>query len=176
MRGPLYLRPLESPHIDVWYSSQPVGIHTINTYMKAMAKLGNLDTTNKEFTNHSIRKTTVCKLQQAGVSNDKIIAVTGHRNEMSLKAYSNIDATEHKRISNILSHQQSVQPPSQQYHKSTTSLATPSNAISPSVHSLPQFSFSNCTVYFDSSHIPHVFATVPPVKKRKMIIDSDSDE
>ena len=30
--GPLYLRPLESPHIDVWYSSQPVGIHTINTY------------------------------------------------------------------------------------------------------------------------------------------------
>ena len=45
--GPLYLRPLESPHIDVWYSSQPVGIQTINAYMKNMAKLGNLDITNK---------------------------------------------------------------------------------------------------------------------------------
>ena len=56
--------------------------------MKNIAKLGNLDITNKKFTNHSIRKTTVCKLQKAGVSNDKIMAVTGHRNEMSLKAYS----------------------------------------------------------------------------------------
>ena len=36
--GPLYLRPLESPHIDVWYSSQPVGIQTINAYMKNMVR------------------------------------------------------------------------------------------------------------------------------------------
>ena len=28
--------------------------------------------------------TTVCKLQKAGVSNDTIAAVTGHRNEQSL--------------------------------------------------------------------------------------------
>lgn len=173
--GPLYLRPLESPHVDVWYSSQSVGIQTINGYMKAMAKLGNLDITNKRFTNHSIRKTTVCKLQQAGVSNDKIIAVTGHRNETSLKAYSNIDAIEHKRISNILSHHQSVQPPSQQCHESSTSVTRPSNAVSPSAHSLPQFSFSNCTVYFNSSHMPHCSAKAPPVKKRKTIIESDSD-
>ena len=87
---------------------------------------------------------------------------------MSLKAYSNIDAAEHKRISNILSHHQSFQPPSQQYHEST---ARPSNALSSSAHSLPQFSFSNCTVYFDSSHMPHGSAEVPPVKKCKIIID-----
>ena len=70
--GPLYLRPLEPPYsnCDVWYSSQSVGLHTINAYMKNMAKLGNLDITNKKFTNHGIRKNTVCKLQKAGVSND----------------------------------------------------------------------------------------------------------
>ena len=32
--GPLYLRPLESPPEDVWYSSQPVGVQIINTYMR----------------------------------------------------------------------------------------------------------------------------------------------
>jgi len=60
--GPLYLRPLDKPREDVWYSSQLVGVNTIDTYMKKMAKLGNLDFTNKKFTNHSVRKTTVCKL------------------------------------------------------------------------------------------------------------------
>ena len=58
----------------------------MNTYMKSMAKLANLDITNKKFTNHSIRKTIVYNLQKARVSNNKITAVTGHHNEMSLKA------------------------------------------------------------------------------------------
>ena len=64
--GPLYLRPLEKFRQDVWYSSQPVGVNTIDTYMKKMATLGNLDSTNKKFTNHSVRKTTVQKLQKVG--------------------------------------------------------------------------------------------------------------
>lgn len=173
--GPLYLRPLESPHADVWYSSQPVGIQTINTYMKNMAKLGNLDITNKKFTNHSIRKTTVCKLQKAGVSNDKIIAVTGHRNEMSLKAYSNVDLDEHKKISSILS-DQSVQPSLQENGNSrvehvplpTTSSSRSNTALS----SAPHYNFSNCTVYFNSATMHNS----PPIKKRRVIIDSDSDD
>ena len=173
--GPLYLRPLDSPHIDVWYSSQPAGIHTINSYMKNMAKLGKLDITNKKFTNHSIRKTTVCKLQKAGISNDKIVAVTGHRNEMSLKAYSDVNVDEHRRISNILSHadDQSTRPPLQQYCKSNVGISATSNVM-PSTH----FSFSNCTVYFDGSNMSQYGCSKPPpaIKKRKVIIDSDSDE
>ena len=94
--GPLYLQPLESPHTDVRYLSQLVGIYTIDSYMNNIATLGNLDITNKKFTNHSIRKITVCKLRKVGVSNDKIIVVTGYCNEMSLKAYSNVDVDEHK--------------------------------------------------------------------------------
>jgi len=39
--------------------------------------------------------TTVCKLQKAGVSNDTIAAVTGHRNEQSLRSYSNADLEDH---------------------------------------------------------------------------------
>jgi len=66
--GPLYLRPLEKPKRDVWFSTQPVGVNKINSYVKELATLGGLECTNKRFTNHSVRKTTVHKLQKAGVS------------------------------------------------------------------------------------------------------------
>ena len=78
--GPLYLRPLDQPRNDVWYSLQPIGERTINTFMKELAKRGGLDYTNKRFTNHSVRKITVRKLQKAGVTNDKISAIYGHQN------------------------------------------------------------------------------------------------
>ena len=38
-----------------------------------MATLAGFDTTNKWFTNYSVHKTTVMKLQKAGVSKDKIV-------------------------------------------------------------------------------------------------------
>ncbi len=38
--------------------------------MEVIAQQGALDATSKNFTNHGIRKTTVSKLQKAGVSND----------------------------------------------------------------------------------------------------------
>ena len=101
--GPLYLRPLAKLQGNLWYSAQPVGIHKINSYMKEIAKLGGLDGTNKRFTNHSIRKTTVQKLQKAGISNDKIVAVTGHCNEQSLRDYASADMDDHRHISAILS-------------------------------------------------------------------------
>ena len=34
--GPLYLRPLDSPQQDTQYSLQPVGVCTIDTYMKKL--------------------------------------------------------------------------------------------------------------------------------------------
>jgi len=71
--------------------------------MKCIATQGGLSQTNKKFTNHSVRKTTVRKLQKAGISNDKIAAITGHRNEQSLRAYSNADSDDHQGISGILS-------------------------------------------------------------------------
>ena len=52
--GPLYLRPLDSPREDIWYSSQPVGVRKIDTYMRKISNLTGLDCTNRKFTNHSI--------------------------------------------------------------------------------------------------------------------------
>ena len=65
--GPLYLNPLHSFQAkrEVWYSSTPVGVNTINNYMKSMANAAGLDATGK-LTNHSVQKTTVRKLQKQG--------------------------------------------------------------------------------------------------------------
>ena len=70
--GPLYLTPLKKfqPDDKTWFLYQPVGVNTINSFMKELAKKAGLDVTNKHFTNHSLRKTTIQKLQKAGVSNE----------------------------------------------------------------------------------------------------------
>ena len=56
----------------------------------------------KHFTNHSVRKTT---LQKAGMSNDKIISITGHKTEQKIKAYVDTDLEDHRYISTLLSNQ-----------------------------------------------------------------------
>ena len=87
----------------MWYSVQPVGVNKIDRFMRLIAQRGELDVTNKNFTNHSVRKTTVRKLQKAGVSNDKIIAIKGHKNEQSIKYYADTDLDDQKSISRKLS-------------------------------------------------------------------------
>lgn len=77
--GPLYLCPLvkkrDWSQADIWYSRQPVGINNINTYLKKMALQAGLDCTDKHFTNHSVHKMTVKKLNKAGASGRDIIAI-----------------------------------------------------------------------------------------------------
>ena len=74
-------------------------VKTTLTHMQQMATLAGLDTTNKRFTNHSVCKTTVMKLQKAGVSNDKIVSITGHKNEQSLRDYTDVDMEDHAKRS-----------------------------------------------------------------------------
>ena len=160
--GPLYLQPLKHPREDQWYSVQPVGINQVDKYMKDMAAMAKLDTTNKNFTNHSIRKTTVCKLQKAGISNDKIAAITGHKNEQSLRDYASTDLDDHRKLSNVLSAVSTRAPLTEPDHNI--------NHAPSSAHSSSQFSFHNCTVHFYGGSAPN-----PPKKPKRIIIDSDED-
>ena len=133
----------------MWYAAQPVGVHTIDTYMKYIAMQGVLDLTNKKFTNHSVRKTTVHKLQKAGVSNDKITAVTGQRNEQSLQSYSNADLEDHQGMSKILSSGNSksnYNNSRSNYSNNNPVQANSSITFSSSFND--KYHFSNCTVYF----------------------------
>lgn len=65
--GPLYLRLLSQPKGTVWHSKQPVGINTINRYMKDIAEKAGLGKSGKNITNQSTRKTLVKKFKKAVV-------------------------------------------------------------------------------------------------------------
>ena len=57
----------------VWFPRQPVGVNTINQFMKNMTKEGGLDITANNFTNHSVRNTAVRKLKKGGASSREIM-------------------------------------------------------------------------------------------------------
>ena len=71
--------------------------------MKNMSQTAGLKTTNKHFTNHSVRKTTVQKFKKAGVAATDIMAITGHKNQQNLADYGELDECDHRRIGEILS-------------------------------------------------------------------------
>ena len=95
--------------------------------MKQMALAAGLDSANKHFTNHSVRKTTVRKLQKAGILNDKIAAITGHR---SLVDYAETDLEDHFKISKILSRPNRVP-------QTESSTCTPTTLLPHSTHTHP---------------------------------------
>ena len=180
MSGPLYLTPLRSFQADreVWYATTPVGVNTINNYMKSMANAAGLDGTGKRLTNHSVRKTTVRKLQKQGIPNSDIAAITGHRNVQSLQQYAEMEQENHAQISKALSSGSQcavARPPLRDCNpnmQTTPSFATP---IVPH-----QYNFSNCTVFFGntqaSSTSTQCEAVVTSRKRpRAYIIDSDED-
>ena len=158
--GPLYLTPLQKfKGRGVWYSEAPLGVNKIDSFMNTMAALAGLDTTNKKFTNHCVRKTLVRKLQKQGVTNDKIASITGHSSEQSLRDYADTDLSDHSSISKILSlpHRPSLES---QSFCTPVSQCNPSSAVSSS-HSASVASSSQ----YDSSYstqIPQYHSTSFP--------------
>ena len=135
--GPLYLRPLEIPREDTFYATW--GVRKIDTYMKEIAKLAGLHSSNKKLQIIASGRQ-LC----ARVSNGRITAIMEHHNEQSLKDYTEADEIEHMQlhVSSSLSNKSMV---------STSSLTV--STPSPTVQELnthteptPQFNFSNCNV------------------------------
>ena len=148
--------------------------------MKTMASLAGIDKSGRRYTNHSVRKTTVRKLQKAGISNDKIAAITGHKSEQTLRDYA--DMEDHQKISKILSSKKSdvvaVQPARVLQPLSQQSAGLPSSIS----QCPPQFVFNNCTVYMGTSNClssnttMEVHERVQPCWKRARIQDSDEED
>ena len=102
-RGPLYLTPLQCyDGKEVWFSRTIVGVNMINSFLKEMASNAGITKSNKRYTNHSVRKTTVRKLQRAGFCNDEISSITRYKSEQSLRDYAETDNIEHKNKSHTV--------------------------------------------------------------------------
>lgn len=178
--GPLYLTPLQNTEgKDVWFSNQKVGVNKINGYVREMAHLAGLDKSKKRYTNHSVRKATVRKLEKAGFSNDKIASITGHKSEQTLQEYSATDLDDHRQISHTLAHGR--QCPLQKTTNSLSPSVRHDTFTTSSMPSTGTYNFSHCTVSFNyytsttssSSSTSSLCVTAP--QKRARIEDSDSD-
>ena len=129
-----------------------------------MAAAAGLDVTKKQYTNHSIRKTTVKKLKKAGVSATEIMAITGHKNQQSLADYDKLNDEDHMRLSRILSSEKLaaskqpaqlslpehtiVMPPTLIHLQPLNPLVSVPNFAMPSA---PVFNIQNSTVIFGHS-------------------------
>ena len=81
----LFQRPKSFPDGQVWYENMAVGEHTLGKKMKVISQQAELST---EYTNHSIRATTITILDRCGFEARHIMYMSGHRNESSIKSYS----------------------------------------------------------------------------------------
>jgi len=85
-----YLRPLNYPRGDIWYADQPIGINTIAMVVKNLMKFKE---DSNLYTNHSLRRTAVCRMNQAGIDIESIKKRTGHNTNEGVMAYDVVDKT-----------------------------------------------------------------------------------
>lgn len=96
---------------EVWYDNMVVGERTLGEKMKNISKQANL---SRLYTNHSIRATSVTILDKSGFEARHIMAVSGHKNEASIRSYSKTDISTKRRMSETLSAELVVQGVSQE--------------------------------------------------------------
>lgn len=86
---------------EIWYDNMVVAANTLGNKMKCISKEANL---SLQYTNHSIRATTITILDRNGYEARHIMTVSGHRNEGSIKSYSKTDeTTKNKMASRLMS-------------------------------------------------------------------------
>ena len=84
-----------------WFTKRPLGLNTLLSKMKSISLRLKL---SKIYTNHCCRATAVTLLSSNGIEARKIMEVTGHKSESSLRSYDrNTSDSTKRKISNILS-------------------------------------------------------------------------
>ena len=91
-----YLKPLKNKKTDIWYADQPIGVNSIAKIVKSLVGKDGY------FTNHSLRRTAVSRLNQAGCSIEAVKKRTGHRTTEGVMAYDQRNEDDLRKESNAL--------------------------------------------------------------------------
>ena len=88
----LFQRPKRNVSIseNVWDDNMVIGERTLGEKMKNILQEGIINL-SKCYTKHSIRATAVTILDKSGFEARHIMAVSGHKNEASIRSYSKTD-------------------------------------------------------------------------------------
>ena len=87
-KDPFYLQAktddqIRKAHSDTWCKQEPMGIHSIGKLLPKACELAQIPMRG----NHRLRATTVQRLRQACVPDDKIIQIMGHKSARTLQVY-----------------------------------------------------------------------------------------
>ena len=80
------------PSDEVWYENRPFGKNKLSSLMKEISAEAGLYRT---YTNHSVTATAITMWANAGVKDREVVAISGHRNEASLRRYQNQPSVNH---------------------------------------------------------------------------------
>lgn len=89
--GNFYLQPLETPRQDIWFKDQAVGENKIGKMIKDLFEEAGI---NGHFTNHSLRRSKVTRMFQAGAQKNEVMRETGHRSDAGVLTYREFSRTE----------------------------------------------------------------------------------
>ena len=111
--GPCYLsiKYNRGSSDEICYKVQPMGENKINSMMKNIISETTIESSEKRFSNHSARKTLVCKIKKANLEKSSIAKVTGHRNIQSIDDCDEADEDEQGQLSWAISERNSTAKP-----------------------------------------------------------------
>ena len=145
---------------EIWFDRAPLGVNTLGNMMKEISIAAKL---SQIYTNHCIRATSVTILDRAGIPVHRIMQVSGHRNEGSVKVYCERQTLQQQRqCSEILAKQTEVsstdetvlaRKPLQQTHNTNKNEIryqnSFSNTTSPKFVDFGEARFENCNFTFN---------------------------
>ena len=94
-----YLKPLQNPYGNIWYSCVLLGHNTSECTIKSMCK--SAEVTGYK-TNHSLHATATTRLYHAGVDEQLIMERTGHKSLDRVRSYNRTSAKQQEYLSDIL--------------------------------------------------------------------------
>ncbi|CAC5423579.1 unnamed protein product [Mytilus coruscus] len=94
----LYLRPLKIPNGNIWYADQPIGRHSLANIEASICQEAGIGGYR---TNHSLRPSAATRMYDAGVDEQLICEVTGHRSN-AVRNYKRTNEKQKRKINSVI--------------------------------------------------------------------------
>ena len=98
-RDIFYMKPkqaIPARASDPWYTNQPMGHNSLETFLKDILKAAGIDCTNKS--NHSLRATSISRMYRKDVPDKLIMERSGHLSKEGLMSYQRSTAQQEKAV------------------------------------------------------------------------------
>ncbi|KAK3743014.1 hypothetical protein QZH41_019612 [Actinostola sp. cb2023] len=110
----------------IWYSNSPLGKNSIGKFLVSAAQAVGLP---GNVSNHSVRKTCISRLMDAGIPENYVAQLSGHKNLKSLDAYKSASTSHQRQMSMVLSRSSTSNATNTQSTSSTQAMSTTSLSV-----------------------------------------------